>query len=192
MERRFIGLSTRRYSITGVNNESLYNYTINFSAPIKLFRILEILESLPAGDTQDDLFNLADYYRRNQEPALGDFDIPCEEIVSRGADFEHPTRCGSQRRPNSAFCPICEFKLRNFRLEAVETDPLERFIAQQETAFIQYYCKGRRPIYELPDIVAALRDLKTARGLPNASIVLWDESGTESDPQILAALPTEE
>jgi hypothetical protein len=152
---------------------------------------LEIFESLPAGDRQDDLCSIAAYYRLNREPAFEDFDIPCEEVISRGGDFGHPVRCGSQRRPNAAFCPVCEFKLRNFRLEAVETDPQELFKAQRETAFVQYYCKGRRPIYELPDIVADLRDLKTARGLPNASIVLWNEFGVESEPQILSTLPTE-
>jgi hypothetical protein len=84
-------------------------------------RILNLLECLPEQKVgQEDLLELAAYYRDHKSENFKDFKILYEEITSSEADFGHIKRYGSQRFPNPIFCPVCELKLKDFHLIAPE------------------------------------------------------------------------
>jgi hypothetical protein len=117
-----------------------------------------------------------------------DFNIPCEESTTREGDFNDPVFCGDLEVPNPV-CPLCEIKLRLFRLIHLEEDAEVKKILEWHLDLLFSRTRGSDAEFQVSTVVAALRDLKTVRGFPNATIIAWTELGEENIIEELNEVP---
>jgi hypothetical protein len=181
MGEKVIGISVRNIPLISEFGETLFTNRTVFSAPFRLLEVLWLLEFIaPQKEGVYDIPLLQKFYLDNRDDDINrQFDIPCEESTTREGDFDDPVRCGDLEVPNPV-CPLCEYKLRVFRLIHLEEDEELRHDFEVTCELLYERTRDFESEYSVSTVVAALRDLKTVRGFPNATIIAWDDFGEES------------
>jgi hypothetical protein len=189
MEGKFVGISVRNIPIISEFGDTLFTCRTVFSAPIRLLEILWLLEYIePQKEGVYDIPGLQQLYLDKREEINEDFNIPCEESTTREGDFNDPVFCGDLQVPNPV-CPLCEMKLRLFRLIQLEEDEEVKHILEVHLDLLFSRTRGSDAEFQVSTVVAALRDLKTVRSFPNATIIAWTELGEENIIEELNEVP---
>jgi hypothetical protein len=145
MEGRFVGISTRQIPIINEFGETLFNWRTVFSAPLRLLRILFLLEAVPPQPAGTyDIPELQRFYLTHREVIQEDFNISCEEITTRIGDFTDPTECGDLELPNPV-CPLCEIKLRLFKAIHFEENSETKAELESDLDFLFTCTRGYQP-----------------------------------------------
>jgi hypothetical protein len=181
MGEKVIGISVRDIPLISEFGETLFPNRTVFSAPFRLLEVLWLLEFIkPLPEGINDIPLLQQYYLDNKDDdSWRQFNIPCFELTTREGDFHDSLRCGELEVPNPV-CPLCEYKLRCFRLIDLEEDEELKHDFEVTCELIYERTRASNSEYSVSTVVAALRDLKTVRRFPNATIIAWDDLGEES------------
>jgi hypothetical protein len=181
MSEKVIGISVRDIPLISEFGETLFPNRTVFSAPFRLLEVLWLLEFIkPLPEGINDIPLLQQYYLDNKDDdSWRQFNIPCFELTTREGDFHDSLRCGELEVPNPV-CPRCEYKLRCFRLIDLEEDEELKHDFEVTCELIYERTRASNSEYSVSTVVAALRDLKTVRRFPNATIIAWDDLGEES------------
>jgi hypothetical protein len=179
MEGKFVGISVRNIPIISEFGETLFNCRTVFSAPFRLLEILWLLEYIqPQKEGVYHIPELQQFYLDNREEINEDFNVPCEESTTREGDFKDPIFCGDLEVSNPV-CPLCEIKLRLFwAIHSEENTEIKKDL-EWHLDLLFSRTRGSDAEFLVSTVVAALRDLKTVRGTPNATIITWTKEGEE-------------